>query len=179
MTGADVLLEEDLPLEYHRKIYSFILNNPGIHLRRMERDMDINIGTLRHHLRYLEKKRIIISRKEDNLKTYYVAGKLDVRDKEISSLLQQKRFRDIILMIILEPGIIPSRMSEELDLKSSTLSKYMKILEDRKIIFHEKVVRERHFYVHDEKKILEVLRTYRRSFWDSFVDNMLRIYFER
>ena len=166
-------------LGYQRKIYHFILNNPGVHLRRMSRDLDINIGTLRYHLRYLEKKRIITSKIDNNLKTYYIAGKLGVKDKVISSLLQQKRFRDIILSIILSPGTTPNKISEKLMLKSSTLSKYIRILEDREIIYHEKIVREKRYYVYNEKEIMELLLTYKQSFWDSFVDNMLRIYFEK
>ncbi len=116
---------------------------------------------------------------DNNLKTYYVKGKLGALDKEISSLLQQKRFRDIILSIILQPGITPTELSDKLALKSPTLSKYIRILEEKGIIRHEKVVREKRFTVVDEKRVMELLLTYKKSFWDSFVDNMLRIYFER
>lgn len=182
MIGVDALAgpePHELSLEYQRKIFNFIQNNPGLHLRRIERDLAINIGTLRHHLRYLEKNHLITSKMDNNLKIYYASGKMGKQDKEISSILQQKRFRDIILTIILKPGITPTNLSEELLLKLPTLSKYLKILEDRDLIIHEKVVREKHYFVRDEGRIMELLLTYKKSFWDSFVDNMLRIYFER
>lgn len=169
----------ELTLEYQRRIFSFIQSNPGLHLRGIERGLDINIGTLRHHLRFLEKVQLITHTTDGNLKTYYIKGKLGPQDKEISSLLQQKRFRDIILSIVLHPEITPSSLSKQLDLKPSTLSKYIKVLEDKNVIQHEKVVREKHYTVCDEKKIMKLLLTYKKSFWDSFVDNMLRIYFER
>jgi len=137
------------------------------------------MGTLRHHLRYLEKKHLVIGELDSNQKTYFIVGKLGRKDKVISSLLQQKRFRDIILTIILVPDITPKEISERLKLKASTLSKYIRILEDRDIIEHEKVIREKHYRVKNEQDILELLLTYKKSFWDSFVDNMLRIYFER
>jgi len=119
-----------LTLEYQRRIFTFIQSNPGLHLRGIERGLDINMGTLRHHLRFLEKSQLITSTTDGNLKTYYIKGTLGPQDREISSLLQQKRFRDIILTIVLHPEITPSSLSKQLELKSSTLSKYMKVLED-------------------------------------------------
>lgn len=174
-----LLDSSELTLDYQRRIFAFIQNNPGLHLRGIERDLGINIGTLRHHLRYLEKMNLITSMLDNNQKLYYVKGRLGPHDKEISSLLQQKRFRDIILSIILKPGITPSELSQNLHLKASTLSKYMKILEQKKVISHVKVVRKKRFTIIDEKRVMELLLTYKRSYWDTFVDNMLRIYFER
>jgi len=39
--------------------------------------------------------------------------------------------------------------------------------------------REKRYCVSDEKSIMELLLTYKKSFWDSLVDNVLEIYFER
>jgi predicted transcriptional regulator len=171
--------EENIGLEIRRIIYDHIKNNPGSHLRKISRSMDIQMGTLRYHLDYLEKKEFITSRKEGNLKTYFTAGRLSVDDINITPLLQQKRFRDIILMIIITPGITHGEIIEQLSMRPSTLSKYTKILEGRGIIHHEKNGREKHFYLTDERRIIGLLLTYKKSFWDSFVDNVLEIYLER
>ena len=92
--------EEDITLENRRLIYNYILNNPGSHLRKISRDLKVNLSTLRYHLNYLENKELIVSKNENNLKIYFIVGKLGIKDKNISPLLQQKRFRDIILIII-------------------------------------------------------------------------------
>jgi len=171
--------KEALILENRRLIYDFILNNPGLHLRNISRDLGMKMGTLRHHVDRLEKQGILSSRREGNLKIYFIAGKLGPRDKNISPLLQQKRFRDIILNTIIHPGLTHKEIAKKLSLKPPTLSKYVKILEQRNIIYHERFEKERRYYITDEEGTMRLLLTYRRSFWDSFVDAVLEMYFER
>jgi len=171
--------EEDTTIVNRRLIYEYILNNPGSHLRKISRELNMKLGTLRYHLDYLERKEIIASKKENNLKVYFINRELDIKDKNICPLLQQKRFRDIILTIILSPGPSHKEISNKLSINPSTLSKYINILEDRNIVYHKKIGREKWYYVFDEKRIMKLLLTYKKSFWDSFADNALEIYFER
>ncbi len=171
--------EEDISLENQRTIYRYIVENPGSHLRKISRDLGMHLSTLRYHLNFLEKKRLIIGKEENNTRIFFAVGKLKPEDKNIASLLQQRRFRDIILLLVINPGLTHSDISKRLALKPSTLSKYCRILEERGVIYSEKDGREKHYYVVDEKKVMELLLTYKKSFWDSFVDNVLEIYFER
>ena len=61
----------------------------------------------------------------------------------------------------------------------STASKYINILEDQEILSHEKVGREKMYHIDDEKGVVELLLTYKKSFWDPFVDNVLDIYLQK
>jgi predicted transcriptional regulator len=169
----------ELNIENQKLIYEFISTHPGSHLRKISRALEMHLSTLRYHLDYLEKIGLIVSKKETNLKIYYLVGRLGQKDKNIAPLLQQKRFRDIILIIIMNPGLSHSELSHKLSLKPSTLSKYINILRDRKIIYHKTSGRNRYFYPVDEKRVMELLLVYKKSFWDAFVDNVLEIYFER
>jgi predicted transcriptional regulator len=172
-------MQEDITLENRRLIFNYVISNPGAHLRKISRDLDIHLSTLRYHLDYLEKKGLIACQKENNLKIYFASGKLSAKEKNLTSLLQQKRFRDIILVLIDAPGSISSQIADELSVKPSTISKYINILEERGVLRHEKVGREKKYYIIDEQNIIQLLLTYKKSFWDSFVDNVLEIYLER
>lgn len=171
--------EVEFNLENQRGIFQYISANPGVHLRKLSRDLDMPMGTLRYHLDFLEKKGIIVSKEDKNLKIYFIAGELNARDKIVASLLQQKRFRDIILLIIVRPGITHGDISSRLAIKPSTLSKYIKILEERAVIGHDMNGREKHYHAEDESRVMELLLTYRKTFWDSFVDNIMEMYYER
>lgn len=171
--------EEQINFNNQKLIFNFISNNPGSHLRKISRSIGMPLSTLRYHLDYLEKQEILIGKKDKNLKIYYIVGRLDIVDRNITPLLQQKRFRDIILVIITNPGLTHTEISDRLSLKPSTLSKYINILRARRIIYHKKKGRNRYFYAIDEKRIMELLLIYKKSFWDPFVDNVLEIYFER
>ena len=74
------MVNGEFDLEEHRRIYAFILTNPGIHLRRLARDLNVNLSTLRYRLDTWEKQGLIVSRKEQNLKVYFVSDRLSTDD---------------------------------------------------------------------------------------------------
>jgi len=172
-------MQDDTTLENRRLVFDYISTNPGTHQRKISRDLDMYYSTLRYHLDYLEGKGLIVSQLENNLKIYFASGKLSIKEKKLTSLLQQKRFRDIILVMIDDPGPTSSQIADRLSMKPTTISKYMNILEDRGVLYHEKTGREKRYFINDEKSVIELLMTYKKSFLDSFVDNVLVLYLER
>ena len=107
-------MQDDVTLENRRQIFDYILENPGVHLRKISRDINIHLSTLRYHLDYLETKGLITSQKEDNLKIYFASGKLNPQEKKLTPLLQQKRFRDIIIVIMGSHEPTSSEIAEKL-----------------------------------------------------------------
>ena len=172
-------MQDDVTLENRRLIFDYISENPGVHLRKISRDINIHLSTLRYHLDYLESKGLITSQKEDNLKIYFASGKLNPQEKKLTPLLQQKRFRDIILAIIGSHEPTSSEIAEKLLMNPSTTSKYINILEEREVISHKKIGREKRYHIDNEESVVKLLLTYKKSFWDSFVDNVLELYLER
>ncbi len=170
---------EDGQLENSRIIYRHVSEHPGIHLRRISREVDIHLSTVRYHLDCLERVGLITSRQEMNTKVYFASGTLNAEDKDIAPLLQQKRFRDIILQMILAPASIHSELCSKLSIKPSTLSKYISILEARRVVYHEQDGRERRYHVFEERRVLDLLLRFKKSSWDPFVDNVLEIIYER
>lgn len=170
---------EEYSLENQRSVFRYILENPGAHLRRISESTSIPLSTLRYHIAFLEKRDVVISRREGNTKAYFINGQVSAEDRRVTPLLQQKRFRDIISLLIARPGLGFGEIGKTLGLKPSTLSKYLSIVEARGLVRTEALGREKCYMVVDERRIVELLMTYRKSFWDRFVDNALEIYFER
>ena len=170
--------DEEFSLENQRAIYRYILANPGAHLRRIAQDLSVPLSTIRYHINFLVRNRIAISKKEGNMKAYFINGEITRKDRRITPLLQQKRFRDIILLLILRPGLSHSDICAELEVKPPTLTKYMKVIEGKGIISSERNGREKRYFIVEEGRVIELLLTYKESFWDKFVDSALEIYFE-
>lgn len=170
---------EDLSLENQRSIYRHISTNPGIHLRGLSEGTSIPLSTVRYHIAFLERQGIVISRTEGNLKQYFINGEISAGDRRIAPLLQQKRFRDIIMLLLVGPGTLQADVASRLGLKPSTTAKYMGILEERGVVRSERQGRDKMCFLVDERRVVELLLTYRESFWDRFVDNALEIYLER
>jgi signal transduction histidine kinase/CheY-like chemotaxis protein len=166
-------MQEDTGIDNRKAVLDYISDNPGAHLRKIARDLDIHLSTLRYHLDNLEKKGLIGCQKQNNLKVYFTSGKLKPIEKTLTPLLQQKRFRDIILVLIDYPGLTFTQIVERLAIGTSTASKYINTLEDQKILFHEKSGREKRYYISDEKSVIELLTTYKQFMED--MDYEIRI----
>jgi len=121
---------------------------------------------LRYHLDHLEKSGLVVSQKQNNLKIYFASGKLKPEEKALTQLLQQKRFRDIILILIDSPGSTFSQIAQRLSMSPSTASKYINILEDRDVLSHEKVGKQKRYRIKNEKSVIELLKTYKKLMAD-------------
>lgn len=163
-------MQEDAASENREQIFGYISNNPGSHLRKIARGLDMRLSTLRYHLDHLEKRGQIVSQKQNNLKIYFASGKLKPEEKALTQLLQQKRFRDIIMVLINSPGSTFSQIAEQLSMSPSTASKYINILEDREVLSHEKVGRQKRYRINDERSVIELLKTYKKLMTDMSYD---------
>lgn len=155
-------MPKEIEVDNRRFILSYILHNPGSHLRKIARDLDISLSTLRYHLEYLEKKGEIICQKQNNLKVYFIPDMLKPHEKMLIPILQQKHYRDIILALMESPGLTSSQIANRISMGSSSASKYINLLEDQKILLHRKSGREKNYYVNKEKSIIELMATYKK-----------------
>ena len=87
--------EQLLTVENRRRIYERIHAMPGIHLRQIQRDLNISMGTLEYHLRRLELEGIVVTRETNRFKSYFTIGELDRRDKDYLYYLRQPMPRRI------------------------------------------------------------------------------------
>ena len=169
--------DEILENEKRRKIYAFIEASPGIHLRELQRILNIPLTTLEYHLGYMTRKKILFAETEGHHKRYYTKP-LDPKDKKVLAALRQKRMREIVL-IILENGKAKYQLvAERLKLSHSTLSSYLKYLVNREILAREKIGYEYLYTIRDEDRVAKVLTAYKPSFLDKLVDRALDTWME-
>lgn len=169
--------DEILENERRRNIYALIEASPGIHLRELQRVLNIPLTTLDYHLSYMIRKKIIFGETEDHHKRYYTKP-LDPDDKKVLVALRQKRMREIVL-IVLENGKAKSQLLvERLRLSHSTLSSYLKYLVNRNILVREKIGYENLYTVREEDRVAKVLIAYKPSFLDKLVDRVLDTWME-
>ena len=81
--------EEILENERRQKIYAAIKKNPGLHIRELQRLLDIPLASLQYHLNYMARRNVIVEEKAEHYTRYYCTP-LDPEDKKILSVLRQK-----------------------------------------------------------------------------------------
>ena len=169
--------DEILENEKRRRIHALIEASPGIHLRELQRILNMPLTTLEYHLSYMARKKILFAETEGHRRRYYTKP-LDPEDKKLLAALRQKRMREIVL-IALENGKVKYQLlAERLKLSRSTLSSYLKYLVNKNILVREKIGYETLFTVQDEDRVAKVLIAYKPSFLDRLVDRALETWME-
>lgn len=169
--------DETLENENRRKIYEAIGDSPGIHLRELQRSIDVPLTTLEYHLSYMSRKNIIYSETSGHYRRYY-AKPLDETDRKVLSALRQKRMREIVLLVLSNGKAKYQFMANYLKIPHSTLSFYLKYLVDNDILVKDKVGYETIYTVKDEDKVAKVLVTYKAGFLDKLIDRTLAMWLE-
>jgi len=169
--------DEILENERRRRIYTVLDGNPGIHMRELQRILDMPLATLEYHLSYMARRKIVFSEKEGYHKRYYTKP-LDPADKRLVSALRQKRMREIVLLVLATGKAKFQFLSNSLELPHSTLSLYLKYLVDNNILARERIGYENVYTIQNEDGVARVLIAYKSSFLDKLVDKALATWLE-
>jgi predicted transcriptional regulator len=169
--------DEILENENRRKIYEAIEASPGIHLRELQRILNMPLTTLEYHLSYMGHRKIIYSETDTHYKRYY-AKPLGEEDKKVLSALRQKRLREIVLFVLTNGKAKYQFIADYLKIPHSTVSFYLKYLVDNGILLKDKVGYENIYTVKDEDKVVKVLIAYKASFLDKLIDKTITTWLE-
>jgi len=169
--------DEILESERRRRIYAVVEASPGIHLRELQRTLDMPLTTLEYHLSYMTRRKILFAETESHHKRYYTKP-FDFEDKKVLTALRQKRMREIVLTVLENGKAKNQLLTERLKLSHSTLSSYLKYLVNKNILAREKIGYEYLYTVRDEDRVAKVLIAYRPSFLDKLVDRALDTWME-
>lgn len=168
-----MIKEDTLALETRRKIYNLILTYPGLHEREIARKLDMSLSTLDYHLHYLEKREIIVSKKDGRYTRYFVSKRIGAQDKRAISLLRQKTPRNIVLFLLLNPRSLHKEICDEVKKSPSTVSFHLKKLVDAGIVDAISIGRGTAYEVKNVDKIVDILITYKSTFLDDAVDKFI------
>ena len=163
--------------EHRRIIYEYVKENPGLHMRELQRRLELPLSTLEYHLDYLEKNDIL-SQEDDRRYCRYFSEEYSQEEKILLSALRQKRLREIILLVLSERNLCFKDLINEVSIAESTLSHYLKLLTEREIIIKEKIGTENCYRLKSERNVVYSLLCYRPSFVDSLVDKVLASFLE-
>ena len=156
-----------------KRIYDFVSSSPGCHLRELQRRLEVPLGTLEYHLKYLVDHEYLSIRDEGGYKRYYPVGKMRSADKNILSLLRQDIPRRLVMHLLLHPDSKFGDLAQKFDVAPSTLSFHVSKLLKAGIVSKTSLGRETTYKVENEHEVAMVLIAHRRSFLDVLVDSFV------
>jgi predicted transcriptional regulator len=129
------------------EILGYVKARPGANYSELKRNLDLNDGSLVHHLRVLEREEKIYSKKMGKYKLFYASSykRKPVIEDYISPFHQR------ILQIISEnPGIVPKKLSAMLDRSQTDISYHLSELSRNGYLERIKKGRNSHYYINNE-----------------------------
>ncbi len=129
--------------ENRRNIINSILNEPGIHHNELQRRCNLQTGQLQWHLQVLLRYKIIKKKKVGQYSVFYPNFKGQTFDDyTIDTIAKSKTTLKILDIIETNPGIISSKIADQLELSRSSVKYHVDKLLDEKLIYTEKKGRE-------------------------------------
>lgn len=162
-----------------QRVYNYIKNNPGSHLRRISKELVIAIGDIQYQLKFLEGIGLIKSKRMGLYKTYYPVSILGERSENILAVLQQETLRDILLHLIENPGATQSEIAHHKGFTAPTINWHMSRLIEMGLVY---TCRERRFvkyYVEgDIDDIVSLLKSYHPSTWNTLSNRLASLFLD-
>jgi DNA-binding transcriptional ArsR family regulator len=192
MSNGNILI-----LETRRRIYNYILQYPGLHLREISRRLTIPFSTLKYHLHFLEKRELIKEKAEGKYNRYYVSEKIGRHEKDMLSILRKDTPRTIILYLLVHIYSSQIDISGSLKKHPTTIEFHLKKLLDLniiepvqpvngkiyrdtnpKIIECEPIGKEKIYVLKDPNAIYDLLTTYKHSLLEDNESNLILNYLD-
>ena len=171
--------EEVLEYETRRRLYQLIESEPGLHMRELERRTGIPLGTLRHHLRYLEEHGLVDLVEDKNVTRYFASVLPEEADRRALAALRQEALRRVLLYVLTRGGSASYQdIQAHLGAPPSTLAVYLSQLVDRGLLARRSVGRESRYEAVDAERTIRLLHRYRASFLDALVDHLLDVVYQ-
>ncbi|WP_440951873.1 winged helix-turn-helix transcriptional regulator [Methanococcoides sp. FTZ1] len=167
----------DLELDTRKRIYELIRRSPGIHLRELERRLDMVMGSLQYHLHYLEKNDFIRSSVDGEYVRYFVKDrKLGEKDRKILSVLRRKGCLHILINLLQKSGMNNKDLAGAIGLSPSTTSWHLNKLLNEGIIERTNAGRSSNFNIRDPEIVAGLIIYYKESFLDGLLDNFTEMW---
>lgn len=167
--------DDALELDSRREIFQAVERNPGIHFRELERRLDYSVGTLQYHLKYLVDEGLLDEEKGDYTR-YYPRRRFEEFEKTALDAMRRKYARRILAYLLTHPGSSHGDLVDALGKAPSTISWHLKRLRDEGLVDERRDGGSREIYVVEPDRVKELYVTYRGSFLDRLVDNMVDLW---
>lgn len=168
--------EAGLELESRRRIFDYIASHPGVHLRKMERDLSLSTGMLSYHLDVLERRGVLRSEVQENRRCYFPAKAFRQDQRRALALLRQRVPRRILLELLLNGPRTFAELQAQAGVSPSTLSYHLKKLSVASLVLRGRRERESVLEVKDRELVADLLVTAGASLEDDAVERFVDLW---
>jgi predicted transcriptional regulator len=156
--------DEKRNIETRQKIHALIMNNPGLHLSIIAKQLNMSIPLVEYHLSRMEKDHQLKSVKGVGgyYKRFYLQGsEVGVKEATLLALLRQKTPLQIVLLLWKNPRIQHKDILEKLSISKSTLTYQLDKLIEYGIVEQNHSGEEKGYILKNEQELIWIIRRYK------------------
>lgn len=159
-------------------IYKYILNYPGVHLRKICRELGLAMGDTQYQLSILEKEGKIKSKRVGNHRHYYPIAVSDEQNELILAFLRQETIKEILTYLMENPGSSQQVLANFMNVSVPTIKWHMSRLIQSDLVMATKEGKIVKYFIKDPKSLTSSIKNYMPSLWNSVVNRFAEKFFE-
>ena len=159
-------------------VYKYILNYPGVHLRKICRELGLAMGDAQYQLSILEKEGKIKSKRVGNHRHYYPLAVLDEQNELILAFLRQETIREILTYLMENPGCSQQVLANFLNVSAPTIKWHMSRLLESDLVIATKEGKIVKYFIKDPKSLTSSIKNYMPALWNSLVNRFAEKFVE-
>ncbi|HXX06329.1 MAG TPA: winged helix-turn-helix transcriptional regulator [Candidatus Bathyarchaeia archaeon] len=165
------------PNENTEKVLRHIQANPGSHLRMIQKELNMSMGTTQYHLELLEKMGKITSEKDSFQRFYFPVGSFGNVERNILKILNQENARDILLLIIEKKNPTQTDIVNGIKISAGTANWHISKLLELNIIREEREGKFKRYSFNGNPGILvNMMKNYHTSIWNTWSARMAELF---
>jgi DNA-binding transcriptional ArsR family regulator len=147
-----------LSLRNRRRIVDHVAEHPGIHLRKVARDLGLALGTTEHHLHLLVRHGLLEVDEAQGQSCYFAPG-TPPEDRFLWVVLRQDAQRRVLRLLAADPDLAPADVGRRLGLSKAAVAYHLQRLEAWGLVERLRLGRQRLLRVTRPERLAEVLAT--------------------
>lgn len=153
------LAESDGGSDTRPAILGYLETTPGAHFSKTRDDLGLSTGEAQHHLRRLVDAGAIETRRDDDYRRFYPAGRFSTFEQRALGYLRRDTPRGMVIELIRRPDATGNDLADRLSVSPPTISKHAAELAEAGLL-------ERHagYRVVEAETLLVLLVRYADSF---------------
>ena len=145
-----------LSLRNRRRIVDHVAEHPGIHLRKVARDLGLALGTTEHHLHLLVRHGLLDVDEAQGQSCYFAPG-MSPEDRFLWVVLRQDAQRRVLRTLAADPDLAPSDLGRRLGLSKAAVAYHLQRLEAWGLVERLRLGRQRLLRVSRPERLAGVL----------------------
>ncbi|MEN6343315.1 MAG: helix-turn-helix domain-containing protein [Methanospirillum sp.] len=142
---------EVLDQNVRARIHAYIRDHPGVHLHGLADGLEVRMGTLRYHLRILERARAVAVRRDGtNVRYFEGGGQFTEAERRTLSHLYHETSRRILVELCGHSAATRQELAHALGVTPSTITWHLRRLAEDRIVAEERSGRSVRYRLADE-----------------------------